>query len=286
MTGAPAIRVTGLTIYPVKSMRGIACTEARLTPEGLEHDRRFMVARPNGRFVTQRDMPRLALIETRLDASGVTLSAPDQAPLAVPFDRDGGDRISVRIWGQDCAAVDQGESVARWLRRALHSEEPLHLVALAPGFVRPQGKPAELGADTHTRFADAAPYLVASEASLAQLNHALELAGQAAVPMNRFRPNIVLDGLPAFAEHAARGVAGPGYTLRLAHPCQRCVVTTIDQATGHKDPHREPYRTLVRLNPMPDRPDAPAFAQNAVLKTGAGATIRVGDPLTAQGTKT
>jgi len=282
VTDAPAIRVTGLAIYPVKSMRGIACTEARLTPEGLEHDRRFMVARPNGRFVTQRDMPRLALIETRLDASGVTLSVPDLEPLAIPFDRDGGKRISVRIWGQDCVAVDQGGSVARWLRQALHSAEPLRLVAMAPGFVRPQGKPAELGADTHTRFADAAPYLVASEASLAQLNRALEHDGQAAVPMDRFRPNIVLDGLPAFAEHAARGAAGPGYTLRLAHPCQRCIVTTIDQATGHKDPQREPYRTLVRLNPMPDRPDAPAFAQNAVLETGAGATIQVGDLLTVQ----
>ena len=283
MTDAPAIRVTGLAIYPVKSMRGIACTEARLTPEGLEHDRRFMVARPNGRFVTQRDMPRLALIETRLDASGVTLSVPDLEPLAIPFDRDGGKRISVRIWGQDCVAVDQGGSVARWLRQALHSAEPLRLVAMAPGFVRPQGKPAELGADTHTRFADAAPYLVASEASLAQLNRALEHDGQAAVPMDRFRPNIVLRGPEAFAEHAVRRAAGPGYALRFAHPCRRCVVTTIDQATARRDPDREPFRTLQRLNPESGSNGAPVFGQNAALDDGAGATIRLGDTLYLEG---
>jgi len=283
VTAVHSVRVTGLTVYPVKSMRGIACTKARLTPEGLEHDRRFMVARPNGRFVTQREMPRLALVDTRLNENGVSLSVPGLAPIAIPFEFKGGERVAVRIWNQDCAAVDQGEPVARWLGQALQSAEPLRLVAMAPGFVRPQGKPAELGADTHTRFADAAPYLVANEASLARLNRALEDNGQAAVPMNRFRPNIVLDGLPAFAEHAARGVAGPGYTLRLAHPCQRCVVTTIDQATGHKDPQREPYRTLVRLNPMPDRPDAPAFAHNAALAEGAGVMIRVGDALTLTG---
>jgi uncharacterized protein len=102
--------------------------------------------------------------------------------------------------------------------------------------------------------------------------------------MNRFRPNIVLEGPTAFAEHAAGTVAGPGYALRLAHPCQRCVVTTIDQATARRDPEREPYRTLVRLNPMPGRPDAPAFGQNAALASGPDATIRVGDRVTLTGT--
>ncbi|MEJ2383788.1 MAG: MOSC domain-containing protein [Xanthomonadales bacterium] len=108
--------------------------------------------------------------------------------------------------------------------------------------------------------------------------------GRDPVPMNRFRPNIVLDGPTAFAEHAAGTVAGAGYALRLAHPCQRCVVTTIDQATARRDPEREPYRTLVRLNPMPGRPDAPAFGQNAALASGPDATIRVGDRVTLTGT--
>ena len=283
MTSAATVRVTGLVVYPVKSMRGIALAEARLTPTGLEHDRRFMVTRSNGRFVTQRDEPMLARVGTLLADHAVTLTAPGMKPFAVPFEHPAAKRLTVRIWGQDCAALDQGDAVSAWLTEALESTAPLRLVAMAPDFLRPQGKPAELGADTHALFADAAPFLVANTASLTELNAALEDGGQAAVPMNRFRPNIVLDGLPAFAEHAARSVCGPGYTLRLAHPCQRCVVTTIDQSTGQRDPQREPYRTLIRLNPMPGRPDAPAFAQNAALETGVGKTIRIGDTLTIDG---
>lgn len=283
MTPPATVTVTGLVVYPVKAMRGIALDAARLTPEGLEHDRRFMVVRGNGRFVTQRDMPRLATIETRLEAGGVALSAAGAGTVFVPFDATGGDPLTVRIWGQDCAAVDQGEVVARWLGEALESPEPLRLVAMAPGFVRPQGKPRELGEDTHTRFADAAPFLVTAQASLDALNAELEAAGRGAVPMNRFRPNVVLDGLAAFAEHGVAGVTGPGYALRFAHPCQRCLVTTVDQATGRRDPEREPYSTLARLNPMPGQPDAPAFGQNAALHGGHGSTIRVGDRLTLEG---
>lgn len=283
MSPDAGLRVTGLTVYPVKAMRGIALSGARLKPEGLEHDRRFMVTRANGRFVTQRDLPRLALVDTALDAQGVELTARGMNPLKILFEDAGGKRVAVRIWGQECAAVDRGEAVSAWLTEALQSPEPLRLVAMAPEFVRPQGKPAELGADTHTLFADAAPFLVANEASLAALNRDLEEHGHAAVPMNRFRPNLVLNGLAAFAEHTVPGIAGPGYALRFAHPCQRCVVTTIDQATGRRDPQREPFRTLARLNPMPKQPGAPAFAQNATLAEGAGATIRVGDTLTLNG---
>ena len=283
MTSSAAATVTGLFVYPVKAMRGIALDAARLTPEGLEHDRRFMVVRSNGRFVTQRDLPRLATIETRLEDNGVTLEAAGAGAVFVPFGASDGEALTVRIWGQDCAAVDQGEVVARWLGEALESPEPLRLVAMAPGFVRPQGKPEELGEDTHTRFADAAPYLVTAQASLDALNAALEAAGRDAVPMNRFRPNVVLDGLDSFAEHGIARLAGPGYALRFAHPCQRCLVTTVDQASGRRDPEREPYRSLASLNPMPGRPDAPAFGQNAVLQAGARALIGVGDRLTLEG---
>ena len=283
MIDDPRVTVTGLTVYPVKSMRGIALAAARLTPEGLEHDRCFMVVLANGRFVTQRDLPRLALVETRLEGGSVTLSAAGAGSISIPFGCTDGEPVDVRIWGQECAAVDQGDVVSRWLSEALQSSEPLRLVCMAPGFVRPQGKPDELGADTHTRFADAAPFLVANEASLTALNGALEGQGHEAVPMNRFRPNIVLGGAAAFAEHSVRRAAGPGYALRFAHPCKRCIVTTIDQATGRRDPQREPYRTLAQINPMPDRPDAPAFAQNAALADGTGAMIRVGDVLTLTG---
>jgi uncharacterized protein YcbX len=283
MTRPLSATVTALAVYPVKSMRGIALEQARLAPEGLEHDRRFMVVHADGRFVTQRELPALALVTTRFENSGVTLSAAGTGSLHVPFGRTDGARVQVRIWGQQCAAIDQGEDVAAWLVRALNADEPLRLVGMAPGFVRPQGKPEELGPDTHALFADAAPYLVTNDASLAALGRELRAAGHDAVPMDRFRPNIVLRGPEAFAEHAVRRAAGPGYALRFAHPCRRCVVTTIDQATARRDPDREPFRTLQRLNPESGSNGAPVFGQNAALDDGAGATIRLGDTLYLEG---
>jgi uncharacterized protein YcbX len=271
--------ITGLTIYPVKSMKGIPVESARLTPQGLEHDRRFMVVRANGRFVTQRDLPRLALVQTRLSVDGVELSMNGRAPVTIPFDQTEGDRVVTRVWGDECIAVDQGRDISNWLTSALQSTGRLHLVRMAAGFIRPQGKPEFLGPETHTFFADAAPFLVAGEASLDALNQELDARGLGQVPMNRFRPNIVVRGLAAFAEHETPELRSGRYRLKFCHPCERCVVTTIDQATAEKDPDWQPFRTLREINPMPGKKPAPAFGQNAVLASGDGQTARLGDLL-------
>jgi uncharacterized protein YcbX len=273
----PSVVVSALTVYPVKGMRGIGLESARLMPTGLARDRAFMVVRRDGRFVTQRDCPKLALIGTALDGDGVTLSRDGFGTIRVPFDREDGDRIGARVWKDPCETVDQGAAVSRWLSEALESPDPLRLVAMAPGFRRPQGKADLLGAGTHTLFADAAPFLVAGEESLDALNRELAARGYNAVPMNRFRPNIVVRGLPAFAEHRAGLWRGTGWSLRLCHPCERCIVTTIDQATALRHPEREPYRTLAEINPVPGSGSAPAFGQNAVLADGAQTEIAVGD---------
>lgn len=271
--------VAGLYTYPVKSMKGIALQSAVLTPLGLEHDRCFMVVRADGSFVTQRDTPLMALLETALEPGGLRLSRDGFGHVHVPFDAEGGETVPTRVWKDACDTVDQGETVSRWLTEALESTEQLRLVAMAGNFERPQGKPDRLGADTRTLFADAAPYLVAAESSLAALNRALAERGRGQVPMNRFRPNVVVRGTPAFAEHTEADWAGDGYAFRLCYPCERCVVTTIDQSTARKDPDWEPYRTLAGINPVPGRETAPAFGQNAILSTGAGQTIRVGDSI-------
>jgi uncharacterized protein YcbX len=280
---AAAVEITALTVYPVKSMRGIALDSAMLTPLGLQHDRRFMVVRPDGSFVTQRDTPLLALVETALEAGGVVLSRDGFGELFVPFDVTGGEPVQTRVWKDGCEAVDQGEVVSRWLTGALESEHRLRLVAMADGFVRPQGKPDQLGAGTQTLFADAAPYLVANDASLARLNDELAERGHSPVPMNRFRPNVVVTGLDAFAEHSVKRLHGERYALRFRHACERCVVTTIDQETAMKDSDWEPYRTLCDINPVPGKEKrTPAFGQNATLADGPGGTIRVGDLLTTE----
>ena len=281
----PDIEVTALTVYPVKSMKGIELDSAELTPMGLEHDRRFMVVREDGGFVTQRDTPLMALVVTALESGGLVLSRDGFGRIFVPFDREGGRDIHTRVWKDECEVTDQGEVVSNWLTEALESSERLQLVSMARHFVRPQGKPDKLGADTRTLFADAAPFLVANENSLERLNQELLSRSHQDVPMNRFRPNVVVRGLPAFTEHGLPKLAGRHYALKLCHPCERCIVTTIDQSTGRKNPDWEPYKTLRDINPMPGTKKAPAFGQNAVLESGAGHTIQLGDRLTAIGEK-
>jgi uncharacterized protein YcbX len=273
------IEITGINIYPVKSLKGIALNEASLTPQGLSNDRRWMVVRSNGRFVTQRDVPRLALVHTSLDDNGVTLSLETLGETSIPFVSRSGELIQTKVWGTPCQAEDEGEEVSRWLTSALESAAPLRLVRMASGFVRPQGKPEYLGEQTHTIFADAAPYLVANEASLDALNRELVSRGHTQVPMNRFRPNIVVRGLEPFAEHKVAGLNSGSYELKFCHPCERCVVTTINQDTAEKDPGWQPFNTLKEINPMPGKKPAPAFGQNAILQQGEQAVISVGDHL-------
>jgi uncharacterized protein YcbX len=273
------VTVTGLYVYPVKSMKGIALDEATLTAKGLRHDRVWMVVRPDGRFVTQRGLPRLALVNTRLEADGLVLSLDGHGSITIPFDSKAGGAVVTSVWGDECRAVEEAPHVARWLTRAMGSEHLLRIVRMAPGFRRPQSQPQRFGRDTTTHFADSAPYLVASESSLAELNRELQAGGHAEVPMNRFRPNIVVDGLEPFAEHRIAGLFGARWHLQMADPCTRCLVTTIDQQTAQRNPAREPFLTLRRINRAPGSKAMPAFAQNAVLLSGDGQRISVADGL-------
>ncbi|MFC1688048.1 MOSC domain-containing protein [Pseudomonadota bacterium] len=274
------IEITALSIYPVKSMKGIDLNEAVLTPEGLEHDRRFMVVRSDGRFVTQREWPVLALINTSLSNGCISLSRDGFGEVAIPSNRLQGDIVQTKVWGDHCETVDQGKEISRWLTAALESDDPLRLVRMKEGFRRPQNRAELLGESTTTFFADAAPFLVANEASLETLNEHLVAAGHQPVPMNRFRPNIVIRGLDAFAEHHLSRLDGGNYQLGFCHPCERCVVTTINQDTAEKEPGWQPFKTLRDLNPMPGKKPAPAFGHNAILLAGAQSAVQTGNTLT------
>lgn len=272
------LQVSGLYVYPVKSMQGIAVDEAVITAKGLQHDRVWMVVRPDGRFVTQRGLPRLARVHTRLDATAAVLSFEGHGSITLPFDSTGGRVVETRVWGDDCTAQDEGAAVSEWLTEALQSPEVLRIVRMADGFTRPQNQPDRYGPGTTTHFADSAPFLVANQDSLDELNRELEAGGHRGVPMDRFRPNIVVRGMEAFSEHRARELVGADWRIRLADECERCLVTTIDQATAQRDPAREPYLTLQRINPSTGPKRLPAFGQNAVLGSGEGQRIRVGAP--------
>lgn len=272
------VTVSELNIYPVKALRGISLQQCLLTPEGLHRDRRWMVVRDNGRFVTQRDLATLALVETRLEAHGVMLSREGFGSTLLAFDRPEGKAIASKVWNDAVETSDEGDEVAAWLTLATGSKHPLRVVRMAAGFRRQHYKVERFGDDHATQFADASPFLVANRDSLLALNTELQARGHRPVPMNRFRANIVVQGLPPFAEHSTETLSCENYALALREACERCVVTTIDQATAVKDSQQEPFKTLADINPMPGK-RAPAFAENSVLLRGAGQLIRVGDTL-------
>lgn len=272
------LSVTALCIYPVKSLRGISLRECRLTTQGLEHDRRWMVVRENGRFVTQRDIAALALIETRLEPDGVVLSRKGFGSHKLLFNRPAGEKINSKVWNDPVETSDEGDQASTWITAATESNSVLRVVRMAEGFRRQHNAADRFGKENFTQFADASPYLVANESSLEALNEELRLRGHAAIPMNRFRPNIVIKGLDAFTERGIQTLSNSRYQLELRDPCERCVVPTIDQETGIKNPQHEPFRTLTEINPMPAK-KSPAFAENATLSHGAGQLISIGDTL-------
>ncbi len=277
-TAMRQITVSELNIYPVKSLRGISLQQGRLTLMGLEHDRRWMVVRDNGRFITQRDWPALALIETRLEADGVLLARAGYGSFKLLFERLPGALIRSKVWNDAVETTDEGAEAAAWLTAATESPFPLRIVRMAAGFKRQHRDADRFGKENATVFADASPYLLANQDSLAALNTELQLRGHQSVPMNRFRPNIVVQGLPVFTERTTGILANKHYAFSLRDACERCVVPTIDQDTAIKNPRREPFKTLTDINPMPGK-RAPAFAENTVLLRGSGQVIRVGDVL-------
>ncbi|TQV84704.1 MOSC domain-containing protein [Exilibacterium tricleocarpae] len=276
------VTVTGLYIYPVKSLRGIAVNHHRLLPTGLEFDRRWMLVMPNGRFVTQRQMPKMATITTELTDESLVLSAAGHGSIKISKDAaENEDICDVTIWRDDCEATEAGAEVSAWLTAALESPKPLRLVRLRPDFSRPQSKPELMGPATTTHFADAAPYLVVNQASIDQLNRELLDRGLAQVDHRRFRPNILVTGPAPFAEHSSAGLSeiDGRYRLKHCYPCERCIMTTIDQDHGTRDPDMQPFKTLIALNEMPGNPQAPAFGENTTLTEGSGNRIALGDRL-------
>ncbi|HMR34563.1 MAG TPA: MOSC domain-containing protein [Geminicoccaceae bacterium] len=273
MTDGP--RIAALAIYPVKSCRGIPLDRAVLTERGLRHDRRWMIVDEAGRLRTQRELPRLATLRTAIDGDRLLLGFGDEQA-ALPVD-DAGEPMTVTVWRDTVEAVrpDPGldARLSDWLGR------PVRLVRF-PRAARRPCNPIYAPAGAHTGFADGYPVLVTGEGSLAELNEALRERDAEPVPMGRFRPNLVLAGVPPRAEDRHRRLElGGGAALDLVKPCGRCVVPTIDQETGERHPS-EPVATLrnIRLDPVTREI---LFGQNAVPVLPAGeAVLRVGQPVT------
>jgi uncharacterized protein YcbX len=265
-----AARIAALHVYPVKSARGIALESAALTRTGLAHDRRWMIVGDNGRFLTQRELPRLALLEPALSESTLQLRAPTMADIAIELSHQGV-RRAVTIWGHDCEALDEGSTVAQWLGQFLGRE--CRLVRFDPAHRRMSEREWTEPYEAETQFSDGFALLALSAASLADLNARLA----APLPMNRFRPNLVLEGIDAFDEDRIEDLSDGDIRLKPVKACTRCKITTTNQDTGCFEGD-EPLRTLKTY-----RYDAAlkgvCFGQNLIILSGAGARLMLGQSL-------
>lgn len=274
---APSLRVTGLFIYPVKSLRGFAVPSAEIDTLGLVGDRRFLVVDPTGKFLTQRTHPRMALIATALSATALTLSTDDgRAPLHVPrASNPSAPLLPVSVWkSEGLLAEDCGDETSAWLSDFL--KIPVRLVRAGGKYHRPV-KPIAAKPGDVVSFADAHPFLLISEASLTDLNDRLVEKTEDALPMDRFRPNIVVAGCGAFAEDTWPHVRVGEILFRNSGPCARCIMTTTDQLTGERG--KEPLRTLASYRRDATDPTDVNFGINLNHETKHG-TVRVGDLVT------
>lgn len=261
------VQITGLNIYPVKSCRGIALTQARLTETGFEHDREWLVITPEGRFLTQRERPQLAQIETALSNDQLILRKPNGADLSLPLNMIGPE-LEVTIWRDKAAAFDAGDAAATWLTE--HLGKPARLVRFDKRRKRASNMQWTGGVEALTQFADGYPWLLISQGSLEELNRRMATP----LPMNRFRPNIVVDGLPPFGEDSVDEFVAGDVRLKVVKPCDRCAITTTDQITGERSSD-EPLKTLKEFR-FDRNLRGVLFGQNMILTGGMGKELKVG----------
>ncbi|CAP42329.1 MOSC domain-containing protein [Bordetella petrii] len=279
-------RVASLHIYPIKSCAAIDLAESSIDRAGLAGDRRWMILTAQGQFMTQRQWPAMALIRPALTADHLELRAPGMPVLRVPLD---GSQLSgtvrqATVWKDTVPARDESGEAAAWLSQVLGLD--CVLVKIDAPSQRPSriewverwcaAHPdlAEAFAGEHRLgFADGFPLLIANQASLDELNARLAAQGEPAVPMNRFRPNIVIQGeWEAYDEDHTAMVTVGQVRMALVKPCTRCPMPNIDQLTAQR--HDEPGRTLAAYRKFEI---GVVFGQNAIVAAPTGARLRVGD---------
>ncbi|HSV81189.1 MAG TPA: MOSC N-terminal beta barrel domain-containing protein [Ramlibacter sp.] len=283
MSTAPEVsaRIERLFVYPVKSCAGVEVREAVVTETGLDLDRAWMVVDAEGAFVTQRELPRMALVKPQLKLSEVVLRAPGMLALHLAIDTVE-EPVRVRVWDDEVPAYDMGAVAAQWFTDFLG--RPLRLVRFDPDHRRLSNREWTGGVEALNQFSDGYPVLLASTASLDGLNQKLQAEGHASVGIERFRPNIVISGVEAHDEDRLAelrvATAEGEVVLKPVKPCSRCPVPNIDPATAESDPvvsdTLQGYRRNDRLG------GAVAFGMNAIVLEGLDRTLRVGQEIAAR----
>ena len=255
--------------YPIKSCGSLSHTAIPLDVYGLAWDRHWMIVDADGVGLTQREYPRMARIQPAVEDDCLRLAAPTMKAIGIPLAYRPSATRRVKVWDDFCEAWDEGDDVAGWLSDYLRAE--VRLVGLSSAHNRPVDarstpEPAQAS------FTDGYPVLIVSQASLDDLNQRLVERSSDPVPMTRFRPNLVITDCDAFAEDTWQTMQIGSVTLDIVKPCGRCVVTTVDQATGTVPDNAEPLATL---NTFRKQGNKVMFAQNAIHR--APGTLSIGD---------
>ncbi|HEX9105929.1 MAG TPA: MOSC N-terminal beta barrel domain-containing protein [Longimicrobiales bacterium] len=264
-----APRLSGLFTYPLKGARGLPLEQAQLDELGFRHDRRWMVVDQDGGFVSQRSDPRLALLRPCISGDALLLEAPGQSPLTLPLQPPQRGAVPVRIWRDDVAAADAGDDAAHWIASWLGRSA--RIVGFPSASERPVDPEYARGPRDRVAFVDAYPCLLISQAALDELNRRLAQP----LPMERFRPNLVVAGTAPHAEDGWRRIRVGNLAFDVVKPCARCVVTTIDQRSAI--PGDEPLRTLATYRKVGSKV---MFGQN-LIHEGPG-SVRLGDIVEVQ----
>lgn len=288
-----SITLSGLYSYPVKSCAGLAHRSSLISQAGLAFDRRWVIVDQSGRFMTQRKYPRMALIQPGLSPESLALNAPGMPAITLALARTAKNpapaTVAVRIWKADTIGQDEGDETAQWLSGFL--DTPCRLLRVHPDAARIASpghvsrwidKNTEWAPDFPAQhvfgFADGFPFLIANQASLDELNQQLQAKGHTPVPMNRFRPNIVVQGLEPYEEDYLIGLRINGMTFAFVKNCARCPIPNIDQATALSA--AEPGLTLAAHRSFAD---GVLFGVNAVVAgTRDNSLINIGDPVEAE----
>ncbi len=279
------IEVVGLSYYPIKSCGAVDAQEVTFTEYGIKHDRELMLVGSNGQFLSQRVHPKLALVQTRIEDGSLIATAPGMGELAISMDQDpGAEQVSVTLWKKPGTGYDQGGEASAYFSEYLHLPESksARLLRVAqPRSIKPECRMP--GASERTAFADGFPLLLGSMASLAALNGYLVGYEQLPITMDRFRPNIVVDGIDAYDEDFWRKLRIGELEAFVVRACARCPMPNVDQKVGELTkvrPVTEALRaTRQGIDPLNGTVEE-FFAQNLVHVFKQGVEVRRGDKVT------
>lgn len=284
------MQISEINIYPIKSLKGISLEGAVVEKRGLRFDRRWMLTDRDGMFFTQRETPKMATIVVRVDSGQLIVESESAGTLNIPFEPDRGSRQNVTVWQSNVSGEVYNGEVSEWFSDVLGRS--CQLVLMPESSERHVSEKFDRGDDI-VSFADGYPLMMLGEGSLAEVNERLhdryrgdEYGEKLPLPMNRFRPNLVVRGSDPFAEDRWAKIRVGEAIFRVVKPCGRCVMTTVDQARGEFD-GKEPLKTMATFRMAKDvfpntfeelgqTANAVLFGEN-LIPENPGATIRVGD---------